>query len=114
MTGWRRPSKYRNVRVVVDGETYDSKKEARWYAQLRLRERLGDIRNLRRQVRYPLVMAGTRVATYVADAVYEEQNSGTWVTVIADVKSPASRANRVYRLKKKMMAALGFHISEVL
>jgi hypothetical protein len=65
-------------------------------------------------VRYPLIVNHKRVGAFVADAVYEERRAGVWVRVIADLKSPATRTNRLYRLKKKMMDAMGFPVTEVL
>ncbi|WP_307189850.1 DUF1064 domain-containing protein [Geomicrobium sp. JCM 19037] len=37
----KRRSKYHNKRVEVDGITFDSKREARYYQDLMLRKRLG-------------------------------------------------------------------------
>lgn len=74
----RRRSKYGATAVVIDGERFDSKAEyARWET-LRLRERIGEISNLRRQVRYPLEVQGVLVGYYTADFVYQE--TGTEVT----------------------------------
>jgi Protein of unknown function (DUF1064) len=108
-----RRHKYNAKRTTVDGQTFDSQHEAQWFCQLRIRERLGEIRHLRRQVRYPLIVNGVRVAYYQADAVYEERCNGRWIEVIADCKSEATRQNRVYRLKRKIMAALGHPIKEI-
>jgi predicted DNA binding CopG/RHH family protein len=70
-------SKYRNVRVEVDGLKFDSKAEAARWQQLRLLEKAGRIRELRRQVRYPLVVNqflseedGDTIGNYVADFDY--------------------------------------------
>lgn len=70
------PSKYHATKTVVDGITFDSKKEAKRYAELKLLERAGAIRDLRRQVRYELISAFDvpgkhyRPTSYVADFVY--------------------------------------------
>src|SRR5690625_1523531 len=50
----RRGSKYRNRRVKLDGHTFDSKAEARYYSQLKLRKRAGDIKDFKLQPRYRL------------------------------------------------------------
>ena len=48
-------SKYRNRRIVVDGETFDSKREAqRWY-ELKLLRRAGVVTDLQRQVPFVLI-----------------------------------------------------------
>ncbi|MEP0454477.1 MAG: DUF1064 domain-containing protein, partial [Roseibium sp.] len=47
--------KYGAQRTVVDGVTFDSKKEAARWAQLCLLQRAGQISDLKRQVVVPLV-----------------------------------------------------------
>lgn len=47
-------SKYRNVKTVVGGERFDSKREARHHQELVLRMRAGQIRAVIRQVSIPL------------------------------------------------------------
>ena len=44
-------SKYRNVKVKIDGLTFDSKHEAQHYAELKLREKAGEITQL--QIKAP-------------------------------------------------------------
>lgn len=111
-----RQSKYRNRKTTVDGVTYDSAKEARRGAELRLMERAGLISDLCAQVRYTLIPAQKRngkvverAATYIADFVYEQNGE----TVVEDVKSPATRTD-LYKLKKKLMLwEYGIEIKEV-
>lgn len=97
--------KYRNHKTTVDGVTYDSAKEARRAAELRLLERAGQITNLRRQVQFELIPSQKRngkvierPATYTADFVYMEGDE----MVVEDVKSPATRTPQ-YILKRKLM-----------
>lgn len=111
-----RQSKYRNRKTTVDGVTYDSAKEARRGAELRLMERAGLISDLCAQVRYTLIPAQKRdgkvverAATYIADFVYKQNGE----TVVEDVKSPATRTD-LYKLKKKLMLwEFGIEIKEV-
>jgi hypothetical protein len=105
----KRP-KYRNLRVTVDGETYDSKKEAARGKELALLARAGKIVNLRRQVPFKLTSHGKLICVYYADFYFEEPD-GT--AHIQDVKSEATRKLPVYRIKKKLMAAHGHVIEEV-
>ncbi len=49
------------------------------------------------------------ICKYVADFTYVENGQ----QVIEDVKSPITRLNPVFRLKKKMLAAMGVEIQEV-
>ena len=46
--------KYHSQKARLDGQLFDSQKEARRYAELKLLERAGQIRNLRRQIKYEL------------------------------------------------------------
>ena len=50
-------SKYGSRKTIVDGISFDSKKEASRYRELLLLERAGKIGNLRRQVKYVLIPA---------------------------------------------------------
>ena len=69
-------SKYRNVPTVVDGIRFSSKKEANRDAELRLLERAGKIGSLERQPRFPLIVNGVKVCTYVGDWRYWEMSEG--------------------------------------
>lgn len=77
----KKPAKYRNQRVIVDGQRFDSKREAAKWHELRMRERAGEIDQLERQVEVPLYAPcrtseaiepnmPIQVATYVADFRY--------------------------------------------
>jgi hypothetical protein len=50
-------SKYNSRKTSYNGELFDSKKEARRYAELVLMERAGVITDLRRQVKFELIPA---------------------------------------------------------
>jgi hypothetical protein len=94
----------------VDGVRFDSRKEARRWADLKVMEAAGAISGLRLQVRIPIVVNGVRVCVYIADAVYIEAGR----RVIEDTKSAVTRRLPVYRLKRKLLAALyGIEIREV-
>lgn len=98
-------SKYHATKTVVDGITFDSKKEAKRYAELKLMERAGVIKDLQRQVRYELIPAFDaggkhyRPTSYVADFVYADTKSGE--EVVEDCKGFRTE---VYKLKAKMFA----------
>ena len=90
--------------------SFDSKREAARYAELRLLERIGDIADLECQPRFPLIVNGALIATYVADFRYRARDGAV---VVEDVKSEPTKTP-VYRLKAKLVAALhGVVISEV-
>ena len=94
-----RISKYNNVRTVVDGITFDSKKEAQRYSELRLMEIGNHITNLECQPKLPLMVNGKQVGNYIGD--FKSMESGQMI--IEDVKSKATMTP-VYRLKKKILS----------
>lgn len=103
--------KYRNVPTVVDGVSFASKAEARRWGELRLLERAGEIADLQVQPSFDLIVNGVKVCRYVADFGYLEVNGPR---IVEDVKSPATAANPVYRLKKKLLLACeGIAVKEV-
>jgi hypothetical protein len=89
--------------------TFDSRKEAARWVELKALESAGALTALRCQVRIPVVVNGSKVCVYVADFVYIANGR----RVVEDVKSAFTRKLPVYRLKKKLLAALGTAISEV-
>lgn len=113
----RRGNKYNNQKVELDGHKFDSQKEMRRYAELKLLQEAGEISHLSLQEPFVLQPAfrdskgnKQQAIKYVADFCYLTKE-GEYV--IEDVKSPATRKNPVYRLKKKMMAFKGYEITEV-
>lgn len=117
----QRPNKYGNQKTVVDGNVFDSKKEAERYQSLLVGEMVGKIRNLKfkkKDCRFPIKVNGELVCTYIADFVYEQYlmsaPDAIWISVVEDVKSDFTRKNPVYRIKNKLMrAVLGISIREV-
>ena len=107
-------SKYRNKKAVVNGITFDSKKEARRYTELLLLERAGAIQELRRQVKFELIPSQRydgkvveRPCSYVADFVYRENGN----LIVEDTKGLKTRD---YIIKRKLMLYLcGIRIREV-
>ena len=96
--------KYHNIKTVIDGITFASKKEANRYLELKVLAKCGMIQDLRLQVRFeicPKKNGNTRARYYVADFVYTENGK----LIIEDVKSKATKANPVYSLKKALVLA---------
>lgn len=107
--GKERASKFAAQPQVVDGIRFDSKREARRYGVLKLRQQAGEIRDLRWHVRFPLHCGGVQVTAYEADFVYVVVSDDS--LVVEDTKGVRTP---VYKLKKKMMLAeLGIVIAEV-
>lgn len=114
-----RMSKYGNRRITVDGETFDSQREYRRWCELRLMEKAGLIKELRRQVKFVLIPAqrsGGKVAerecAYIADFVYlEKMGLNEWKTVVEDAKGCRTE---VYKIKRKLMRYVhGIEVQEV-
>lgn len=101
-------NKFHAIKTTVDGQEFDSKAEASWFMGLIQREKAGHIRNLQRQVKYPLAANGIHIADYIADAVYEQSKGAIWQTIVSDMKGVVTP---VFRLKAKLFAAnYGFPI----
>lgn len=96
--GKKKRSKYGNSKTEVDGEIFDSAKEADRYKDLVLLRKAGVIGLLRRQVEYELNPGGTHSLKYLADFVYVIRSTG--VTVVEDVKGFRTRE---YKKKKRLM-----------
>jgi uncharacterized protein DUF1064 len=104
-----RQSKYHNLETVVDGQVFDSQREATRYRELRLLERAGAIAGLELQPAYvlhaPVLSAAGElvglkaIGKYIADFKYRELASG--LDVVEDSKGVRTP---VYRLKKKIIA----------
>lgn len=88
----RKAHKFRAKPTTVDGIRFPSKREAERYGQLKLLEKAGKIKGLRRQVAYELVLR----VKYLADFVYEEQGE----TIVEDAKGCRTRE---YVQKRKAM-----------
>jgi hypothetical protein len=98
-------SKYRNIKTEVDGIVFDSKAEARRYAELNLLEKNNEISDLRLQPEFDCVVNGQKICTYKADFDYwiREEFSPDDKYIVEDVKGFRTQ---VYRLKKKLVEAL--------
>lgn len=104
-----KPSKYHNVKITTEDGTFDSKREyARWL-HLKGLQAIGTIAGLQRQVPFALCCNGTKVCDYIADFTYIYSGDSGRVT-IEDLKGVATD---IYRLKRTMMDAHGWHINEI-
>lgn len=106
-------NKYRNKKIVVDGVTFDSKREAHRWRDLQLLEAAGEITGLQRQVKFELIPAQYvvvsdaekknkrkcifRACTYKADFVYTDKNGKV------HVEDSKGFITKDYLIKKKLM-----------
>ena len=115
-------SKYKAVKTTIDGITFDSKKEAKRYTELKLLEKAGMITHLEVQPVYQITINGVDICKYRADFRYltvraedREQytnSKGEWIVptqtgdpegqIVEDVKGYKTP---LYRLKKKLVEA---------
>lgn len=123
-------SKYGNRKTVVDGITFDSKKEANRFRELQLLERAGKKTALQRQVKYVLIPTQREFSneiykkgahqghfkpgkvlekecSYIADFAYIQDGA----YVVEDTKGVRTEA---YKIKRKLMLErYGIKVREV-
>lgn len=95
-------NKYHAVKTEVDGKLFDSKKEAKRFMELKLLERAGKIRDLKRQTNHEIIVKGMVICVFRSDFDYWEiQEKEKYVVEdTKGVKTP------MYKLKKKLMKAV--------
>ena len=104
-----RRNKYGNRRVQIGNRWFDSVHEAQVYEELMLKVRSGELRCVICQVRFDLLYH--EKLQYVADFLTLDNNMQAEVL---DAKSEATRQNRVYQIKRKLMKEQwGIEIREV-
>lgn len=95
-----------------DGIKFQSKGEADRWQELKLEQRAGVIKRLRRQVTFPLVVKGWPAYEegYRADFTYYRLKAGEWFYVVEDKKG---HKTEIYENKKRLMKAIyGIEIRE--
>lgn len=100
-------SKYGNIKVEYNGMKFDSKKELKCWRELELRQKAGEIIDLDRQVPFLLVVNGKTIGKFTADFIWKERcgKDYSWIKIVADTKSPATRKEAAYRLRKRIFEA---------
>lgn len=106
-------NKFNARKTKVDGHTFDSAKEAKRYAELRILEKQGVISNIKLQPKYMLVVNNLpvliksarypngRQASYRADFTYVENGQ----IIVDDVKSKATDTE-ASRLRRALVEAI--------
>lgn len=114
--GKKKKGKYKSQKTEIAGIVFDSKREAKRYAELRILEEAGEISDIKRQIRYELIPRQTddagrvieRACEYKADFVYKTKDGQT---VVEDTKGIRTTA---YIIKRKLMLyRYGIRIHEV-
>ena len=111
----KRSNKYSAQRTALNGIPFDSRREAKRWAELCLLERAGEIADLRRQV--PLMLEGRdgplmtrtgRRMRLTVDFAYTDLRTG--LTIYEDAKGVPTRD---YEVRRAVAAAQGMEIREV-
>lgn len=93
-------NKYRAVKTAIDGITFDSKKEARYYSDLKLLERAGEVTDVELQKPFAITINGVLVCTYRADfSFYDTREKRPRVVDVKGMDTPVSK------LKRKLVRA---------
>ena len=105
-----------------DGTVLDSGREFKRYEDLLLMAKAGVIKDLEVHPRFPIAIGGTKIMlrsdrypngrqlTYVADFQYHDVERNKHV--IEDVKMQSGHRMREYKIKKALMEAMGYVITE--
>ena len=102
--------KFNNKFTKVDGVTFQSKKEAQRWGELKLLEKAGEISCLEHHRVFDLIVNDVLVTTYECDFSYLEDA----VLVVEDVKGGEATKTGLYLVKKALMkAVLGIEIQEI-
>ncbi|WP_139975821.1 DUF1064 domain-containing protein [Ochrobactrum sp. CGA5] len=105
-----RRNKYGAKKTTLDGITFDSKAEARFYAELKQREKAGEVGGV--ELQRPFVILGPKgelITTYRADfAFWDFEEDRFRVIDVKGVETP------VFRLKRKLVKSfLGIDVEVV-
>lgn len=104
-------NKYNAKKTELDGIKFDSLKESRRYAELKLLEKAGKIRDIELQKKFEICAKskGKRALYYIADFVYWDNTVNQMI--VEDVKGYKTP---IYNIKKRMIyEKYGIEIKEI-
>lgn len=94
-------TKYKAQPVVIDGIRFASKLEGRYYANLKLQQRAGEVTNVELQKPYLVTIGGKLICTYRSDfAFWDMREQRERVVDCKGVDTPVSK------LKRKLVEAI--------
>lgn len=102
----KKRNKFRAIRTTLDGITFDSKREAAFYAELKLRERAGEVSDVELQPRFPLNVEHEVIGVYRADFSFWDNRENR--RRVVDVKGVEPRGFR--RTLKHVRAQYGVEV----
>ena len=103
MNFWRsgaRSGKFNAKITEVDGIKFRSKREAKRYQTLKMLLLAGAIHDLSLQPRFPFIVNGTLICTYVADFLYKDAKGQEVVEEVKGFQTPE------YKIKAKLFKVL--------
>ena len=89
-------SKYGATKTMIDGIVFDSKREAAYYSELKIREKAGEVSGLALQRAFPIIINGQSVGKFLSDFAFIDHTQEDRLRVV-DVKgydTPLSRFKR--------------------
>lgn len=104
---YRKPNKYKNQPITIDGHKFPSKREADRYSQLSLLEKAGIIHDLKLQepfilqerFQHPITGETIRAIKYIADFTYTDDRGNFH---IEDVKGSEATMTKDFKIKRKL------------
>lgn len=95
-------AKYRNTPVFIDGIRFASKREGAYYAELKIREKAGEVSAVELQTPFALIGPdGLLISTYKADFCFWDATQDRFRVI--DVKGVETKE---FRIKKRLMKSL--------
>jgi hypothetical protein len=89
-------SKYKSIKTTINGITFASKREARYYQIYSRLQEVGQIKNLQIQTSIPFILNGKKIFAYKPDFEFDDEN-GHHIVDVKGIETP------VFRLKKKLI-----------
>ena len=103
-------SKYGATKTMVDGLLFDSKREAAYYSELKIREKAGEVTGVEMQRPFALLGSnGMLMATFKADFCFWDNTAGRFRCI--DVKGFDTPVGKLTR--KMMKGLLGIDVEIV-
>lgn len=95
-----KPHKYRAKPMVFDGHRFDSTAEAKYYAELKLRERAGELSEIEVHPEFSVNINGIHVCMVVIDFAYLDCHRRKHFIDVKGIDTPLSK------LKRKLIFAV--------
>lgn len=96
----KKKNKFNAVKIDYNGHMFDSKLEARVFEDLEFQRISGDLIEIKRQVKIPLMVNGVVICSYYCDFVVTDKHGQRKYIEAKGLEMP------VWRIKKKLFLAL--------